>query len=307
MHEGLAILAAVLFASIGVGYASAARRGLSMIPFVAVASSTASLVSAALALRWGLLSDWRGELLLAGWVGVAGIFGQVGMALSGQAMKVGPRRTASTWTIFQMAMVVPFLVATLSGREQAAWYQWLALPAVLRSVAALAPRQSSGVYAVARGQSEDGRGRWLFFIAAAFLCAGTCQALLQEISLRKVLDPLHLRAPVALGSAGVFLWTLTALRGERASASHWRLGMFTGVLVAVGNITAFAGLDGLSQVDRTCLFYPIAVGGSILLYATFQLFAWRETFDRRRLAGLACGLLGVMLLALKGLLALGGG
>jgi len=132
-----------------------------------------------------------------------------------------------------------------------------------------------------------------------------CQALIQEISLRKVQDPFNLRAPVALGVAGVFLWTVAAVRRERASASHWRLGMLTGVLVAVGNIIAFAGLDGLSGVDRTCLFYPIAIGGSILLYASFQLLTGRETFDRRRLAGLACGLLGVMLLALKGLLALG--
>jgi len=307
MREGLAILTAVFFASIGVGYASAARRGLSMIPFVAVASSTAGLVSAALALRWGLLSDWRGQLLLAGWVGVAGIFGQVGMALNGQAMKVAPRRTASSWTLYQMAMVVPFLVATLSGREQAAWYQWLALPAVLLSLAALAPRQSSGTVAVAQGQNKAGRGRWLFFISVAFLCGGMCQALIQEISLRKVQDPLNLRAPVALGVAGVFLWAVAAVRHERASAAHWRLGMLTGVLVAVGNIIAFAGLDGLSEVDRTCLFYPIAIGGSILLYASFQLFTGRETFDRRRLAGLACGLLGVMLLALKGLLALDGG
>jgi len=307
MHEGLAILTAVFFASIGVGYATAARRGLSMIPFVAVASSTAALVSAALALRWGLLSAWRGQILLAGWVGIAGIFGQLGMTLNGQAMKVAPRRTASTWTIFQMAMVVPFLVATLSGREQAAWYQWLALPAVLLALAALAPGQSSSGDSIAQGQSKNARGRWLFFIAAAFLCVGTCQALLQEISLRKMQDPLNLRAPVALGVAGVFLWILTALRGEGVSAAHWRLGALTGVLVAVGNIISFAGLDGLSTVRRTCLFYPIAIGGSILLYASFQFLTGRETFDRRRLAGLACGLLGVMLLALEGLLAMGGG
>ncbi len=302
----MAIVSAVIFASVGVAYAAAARRGLSMIPFVAIASSTAGIMAAAFTLRWDLLFLWREQILLGAWVGIAGIFGQLGMVFTGQAMKISPRRKASAWTFFQMAMVVPFLIATLTRREQAQWYQWIAMPAVLVALAALAPKRPSGTEAAVDGRSGDSHSRWLCFVVAAFLCGGMCQTLVQEMSLRDMQDPLDLRAPAALAAAGVFLWSITILKRERVSASHWRFGAGTGVIVAMGNVSAFKALDMLREVERTCLFYPIAVGGSMVLFASFQLITRRESLSPRKLLGLACGLAGVILLALKGLLALAG-
>ena len=290
----MVILTAFIWACIAESYALAARRGLSTLPFVAVTASTASILTAVLTVRWNLLPNWREALPLIAWIALAGLLGQVSMMLNGKAMKAAPTRSIATWTLFQVAMVVPFLAATTSGRERAAWYQWLALPIILAAMAMLAPKRSSD----ARLDGETYR-QWLGLLMGAFLCSGVSQTLMQEVSLMGLRDKLNLRAPVSLGAGGLFLWSMVGLTGERLVVMHWWLGALTGVLVALANLAMFAALDNMSATGRTYLVFPIAVGGSILLYAAFQFLAHGEAYDRRKVAGLACGLVGVALLALK--------
>ena len=306
MYEGLSILTGLLFASVAVGYAMAARRRLSVVPFVAICACTGSAISAVTTLNWQMLTSWRTQVLLMTLAALGGLLGQTGMMWSVSAMKAAPRRTSSTWTLFQMTMVVPFLVATVSGREEAAWYQWLALPAVLLAMVMVAPRRTSNAGALEPQDNMAGRN-WLWFVISGFLCVGACQAVLQEISLRGLHDALDLRPSLSLGAGGMFLWGVALARGDRPSAAHWRIGGAAGVIVGASNITAFIALDGLAGAGRTCLFYPIAVGVSMLSYAAFQLFTRRETLGRRMALGIACGVAGVFLLALKGILALNGG
>lgn len=306
MYEGLSILAGLFFASVGVGYAMAARRRLSVVPFIAICACTGSAISAITTLNWQMLSSWRSQLLLMTLAALGGLLGQTGMMFSVRAMKAAPRRTSSTWTLFQMTMVVPFLVATVSGREEAAWYQWLALPSILLAMVMVAPRRTSNAGALGLQDSMDSRN-WLWSVVLGFLCVGACQTVMQEISLRGMEDVLNLRSSLSLAAGGAFMWGVAAARGDRPSAAHWRIGGAVGVVVSASNITAFIALDGLAGAGRTFLFYPIAVGVSMLSYAAFQLFTRRETLNRRRALGLACGVVGVFLLALKGILALNGG
>ncbi|NQT21456.1 MAG: hypothetical protein HQ592_17255 [Planctomycetes bacterium] len=164
----------MLFASVGVGYAVAARRRLSVAPFIATSACVGAILSAVATLNWQVLSSCR--------------------------------------------------AANANGLESE--------------------------------KHADDR-RWMWAILPAFMCVGSCQILLQEISLRELSDALSVRAPLTLAAGGIFLWGVAAVRGQWPSSSHLRIGAVTGVVVAVGNITAFAALDyeGHSGV-RTLLPIP---------------------------------------------------
>ncbi|MDO8586342.1 MAG: hypothetical protein Q7T82_04820 [Armatimonadota bacterium] len=295
MDAGLlyALLTACIWAAVGCGYGAAARRRLAMAPFVAVAASVGALIGVSCTIRWAGLPAWREAVPVAAFIAMSGATGQMGMLLNGAAMTVAPRQSSATWSIFQMSMIVPFLVSNLSGREHAAWYKWPALLFVLLALRAFKSKS---------GQAEDsaanGKG-WFGLLLVAFVCAGIAQALAQEISLRGLHDTLNLRTTVTLGAGGMLLWIVTFLRGERPTPRHWLLGGLTGLLVAAGNVTLFVALDACALHGRAYMVFPIAVAGSILLFAVYQVASGKEPCGIRKILGVACSVAGVALLGVR--------
>ncbi len=292
-HRLLPYLTALIWAGLAGCYGRVARRQLAVLPFVAIAASTAALLSAAVTVQWSAAATWPAVLPLAAVMVASGIFGQFSMMLNGMAMGAAPRHGAITWALFQMAMVVPFLAATLSGREQARWPQWAALVGILLAFVYLSPKATE-----ARDDKADLRG-WFVLLLTAFICAGVSQTLAQEVSLRGWHDLLNLRTPVSLGAGAAGLWIVVLVRRHYPTRMHWLLGGLTGLLVAAGNLTLFAALDGYTALGQAYLVYPIAIGGSILLFTAYQLLAGHEALYPRKLWGLACGVLGLVVLSLK--------
>jgi len=289
---GYALLTAGIWAAVACGYGAAARRRLAMAPFVAVAASLGALLSGLCTVHWAAWPEWRQAVPVAALVAISGATGHIGMLLNGVAMTAAPAQHAATWTMFQMAMIIPFLTANLSGREHALWYKWLALPFILAALRSLTPDSEDPKDAAMKRQV------WLGLLFAAIVCSGVTQALAQEISLRGWRDVLNLRTPVFLGTGGLLLWLVAVSRREYPTRQHWLIGALTGLLVAAGNLTLFTALDTCAIVGRAYMVYPVAIGGSILLFAAYQMVTGKEPCHPRKVFGLACGLVGVALLSL---------
>jgi cation transport ATPase len=291
MGEFWAILTAGCWACIAGCYAAAARRKLNMLPFVSIVASTAALASAATVLRWNVSTTWQAQTPLVSLMLLSGALGQVSMALNGLAMRAAPTQNSITWTLFQMAMVVPFLWAAVFWGQRVSWCQWVAFAPLLLSLIALMPDGKP-----ASSEVESSLTKWLQFLFAGFSVAGLSQLLSQEAALRQFNDALNLRVPVSLAAGGACLWAMTFLKRQLPTAVYWRIGTMTGLVVATGNVTLFAALDGLTLTGRTYIVFPMAVGGSILLYSLYQMVSRRESFGWRKAFGLICGVAGLILL-----------
>lgn len=288
------LVTACFFTCSASGYGYAARRRLEMLPLVAVVATTASLLSAVLLLDWDKLAligtQWPLILLMM----AVGMAGQSAMLMNGIAMRTAPARQATTWTLLQSAMVIPFLSATVRWGEQASVLQWLALPCLLGALALLGPRRK-GVPASEKAVLVH----WARAVALGFCLAGLCQAMAQEASLRGWEDPIDLRVPVSLGAGSALMLSAMAARRRLPGPRHLRIGAVIGVCVALANGAVFNALDAAAAEGRAFIVYPTAVGGSVLLYSLVQ-FLWRhETFEPRKVAGLALGVGGIILLGMK--------
>ena len=285
-----ALLTGCIWAGVASGYAAAARGRLAMAPFVAVAASVGAVLGGAFTLHWPANPTWGEVAPVLALIAASGAIGQSCMMLYGAAMTAAPEHSAATWTIVQTAMIIPFLAATLTGREHASLCNWLALPVILIAFRSLTPAggESAG--------SSSKRRAWLGLLFAAFLLSGVSQALAQEISLRGLRDTLNLRVFVALASGGLVLWVVAVLRRQYPTSRHWLIGGLTGVVVAAGNVTLFAALDVSAAAGRAYLVFPVCVGGSILAFAACQSVMGRESWHVKKVIGLACGLAGIALL-----------
>jgi drug/metabolite transporter (DMT)-like permease len=266
-----------------------------MVPFVAVAGSTGAVLTLLFEVewtQWDLLEEQKPLILLMMAVGMAG---QTAMVLNGSAMRAEPAQMATTWTLFQMAMVMPFLAATLIHGEEARIHQWLAVPLIGAAIALLAPRRP----AVVAGESHGLRLHWLKFMIPAFLFAGLTQSMAQEASLRGIDDPMDLRVPVSLGAGACFLWTVKTLRGAPLERAALRLSAPLGFVVAAGNMLLYRALDAASVDDRTFMIFPIAVCGSVMAFTAFQCLFGQERVSVRKAAGLVAGLVGAALLTAR--------
>jgi hypothetical protein len=289
----LSLLTGCVWAGVACGYSSAVRRRLTVTPFVAIAASTGSVLSALVTMHWFALPVWREAIPVAVVISLSGLIGQSCMVFYGAAMTAAPEHSAATWTIVQTAMIIPFLASTMSGREHASWVNWLALPVILVAFRSLTPEDKKD------GKTASARNKWIVLLLTAFILSGVSQALAQEISLRRWQDILNLRPTLSLGVGGLFLWIVSFLRRERPTPQHWVVGGLTGTLVCIGNVILFRALDACAATGRTYLVFPMAVGSSILAFAIYQLVRAREPFHAKKVVGLACGLAGIVLLGLR--------
>lgn len=292
--ENLALLTALLFAAAAAQYGSASRRGFAGTPLVAVGALTGAAASLIFLVRW---SEWPNQahfLPLLACMGLAGAAGQSAMVLVSHAMSRAPSRMAATWTLFQMVMLGPFTWAVLGWGQAASLAQWLALAPLLIALVLLQPSRSEQAAA-----HNEPVGPWLRALAAAYALGVLGQSLMQEASLRGWDDPMRLRVPFALGGGAVFLWTLAAMRRRYPSGKQALRGMGIGLTSCAANFIVFMALDAATRSGRTFIVFPIAVGGSVLLYALYQFMTRREPFSVRKAVGIASGIAGLLMLGLK--------
>ena len=122
------LLTALLWTGVALCYSLAAKRNLAMLPFVAVLATVGALLSAVCVVDWRAPVTLTAAIPLVAVIAVSGASGQVGMLCGGLAMRADPERSAVTWTVQQMAMVIPFLWAVLFWKEEFVWWRMASLP-----------------------------------------------------------------------------------------------------------------------------------------------------------------------------------
>lgn len=153
--------------------------------------------------------------------------------------------------------------------------------------------------------SFDGKGlpgadrRWLPSALFALILLGTQQTLSSiPSSWPDWSDSAGLRVPLVLTSGALPLVLICIARRRRPESSIWGLAAIYAALVVVGQFLLFAAMDQLRAEGRLALAFPLALSTCIILVALFDWLKWKNRLGATGWAGIALGLLGVILLAL---------
>ena len=293
----LSVLAAVMWTGNACAYSLVSRKRLPIVPFYALATAIGS-VSAAAQVRWKIVLDGRAGNLapLALIIVVCSIVNGAAVLLVLKAFRCGHH--AVTWTLAQMAMVIYFLFSLLYWGEPASVFQWAGLCLVLGAMAMLAP---SGAAGPGEGASQrDPPWHWLAFVMPAVLLTGMAQILFLIPSHWENGDPAGLRVFILLGTASLLAFGLSAVRGQRVGRPMVGPAFLVGICGSTGlRLSAVSG-DILAPLKLSGLVYPISTVGTVILFAFCSRFLLRERFTAARWAGVALGIVGMVLIGLRG-------
>jgi drug/metabolite transporter (DMT)-like permease len=291
----LTLIVAGIWTLIARLYACTGERRIKTLPLLVVVTGSASVLSwlYSFICNKQIAAAAAAPLLLV--MIAAGIVSQLGMLGNAQAMKTAPEKTAITWSIVQMAMIIPFLYATIISGERAYILQWLGVLLICLALVLNAPRRNKSI----NGHRNKDHA-WFQLVLLTFILIGIGQTLYQEPSLHGWEDPYRLRAPLSLTAAAVFLFVLSMIRRQKIRKHHMIYGLLIGIFVAASNIISFSALDALGESAKTYLHFPLAVSGTILLYTVWRLLSRMEHLELKTAAGLITGVAGILLLTLPG-------
>lgn len=204
------------------------------------------------------------------------------------------------WCLGQSSMVVPFVgdLLFLGGRctpTQAVGVAFLvATMGILGSVKGEGGKRSSS------GTSAR-HGRFLFFAGAAFLCIGLAQFLRSIPSPENFSEAaLGWRLPMVSAVPLLFWCFMSTKGGEKYPVKSLLLkGVVYGIFVALGQKLCLLALDAGAPVGLNPVVFPIAMGGSVLLYNLYCAIFLKERFTALAWTGIGTALVGMVGIMLK--------
>ncbi|MEM9883182.1 MAG: hypothetical protein AAF800_09725 [Planctomycetota bacterium] len=299
MTEGLILIlaAGAVFCLMGVVFSVTARRGLDMVPLMAVSGGGLAVGG----LGWVDVGALRAEPVadlgrLAAVMVSAGAVSTAGMAAMHAGMKRGPQ--APVWTIGQSALAVPFVAGVVVFGDTAGVVRWSGLVAILIGLVlfGLAKRPPNGPSQPPGGEPASG-GLPLAFLAFAVI--GLSQTLMTVPSHTSAdPDPASLRVTlIGLGRMAGGIGLAVGLRARFGRAVLlWGAGM--ALLSLSSTSLMLAGLDALAAHGRAGIGFPVAVGICILGFVAYRIVTGREPAQPTRLAAIAACLAGIVLISL---------
>ncbi len=255
--------------------------------FNAIAYGSATLI-AAVSLALDREATNSPSTLLCALVYAAVVFSLQTVSIA--AMRVGPM--SATTICIMYGMIIPSLAGPLFWHEAFGPLQALGMIAMLLSLWFLQARDSDS----ARQMTK----KWGVLAAIAFLLSGTA-GLIEKIH-QSTDGKAEKTEFVFVSCLAMFLISTVAtiaMRGWR-SANMRQNGMQmllaapTGIIIGIYssvNLTLAGRLDSI-------IFYPLANGGAMLLTVFASHLLFREHFDRRRIVGIALGLMGILCLSI---------
>lgn len=294
----LVILVGFCWSLTGVLFSRAAARGLNFFAFL----GAASFISAALS--WTFLADHH-ALLAGGVPGLfplapvmiaSGVLNSIGIVCLNRAMRGGHHGTA--WTITQSALVIPFLCGVVLFGGSVSAGSGLEVLLVLVSLLLLV----SGVPA-SRAREKAGPRKpasWLPAALFSFLLLGAHQTLTTVPSYwQNWSDAAGLRPPLLY--SGIVIGYARHTLVHRRSIDGTAL-LFASILSAVGifaQVLLYRAMDLLAPAGLLPIVYPLAVSTAIISFAVYSIFLIREKISPGYLAGIGCGISGLLLIALR--------
>lgn len=237
------------------------------------------------------------EVLAVGAVMIPSAFaGQLGFLALREAMRRGSHGVG--WCMAQSSMLLPFLAGWLCFGEHPGWCKITGMAMLTASLPLLAAGRSAN-----SGRAGD-RSGFVKFAFAAFFLIGVQQTL-SLIPNRLAVSPAALGWRVPLSSLCGLGWLFAALR-DRASASGrvpapWRSALRPalgyGAAVAAGQWAFFRALDVWSALGAAAAAYPLAIGGSIVLFSAYAGVIRKEHPGRAGWCGMVVAAAAVILLA----------
>jgi len=200
----------------------------------------------------------------------------------------------AVWTIGQSALVCPFLAGILIFHEPFQLHRGGGVALLLASLVAFGAAHSSGP-----GKTENPNGKtWFYLALMALLGLGIGQALFTVPShYDGWRDVARLRVPLLYTGTAFVYMVFYLIKPKRPD----RVTMLLAFAIAVNSIISTSiftkGLDMLSAHDMVSIGYPVGVGTCIIGFATYSLFVLREKATRLHLAGMALGVLGIVLIS----------
>ena len=291
----LALLAAVMWTGNAWAYTLAARRGLAVIPFAALASGLGA-IGALVLVDWH--APWQAQTprdlawpLIA--TALSGVTSALSVIFQVKTFVLGHK--GISWTVAQMAMVISFLAGVIIWREPAHGVQYAGLAAVLGAVALFMPREKGPPSAAPARAS----GRWLLYLLAAFAVSGMAQVFYIMPSRHEAQLCSGIRAGLLLATGAAFSGTAALLLRQGFRRAMLGPALILAVCSVLGLLFSAMSGNAFAACHLAGLVYPVATGGSVMLFALVSRFVLKETFHVATWAAMALGIAGIVLLSTR--------
>ena len=209
--------------------------------------------------------------------------------LSVMAMKVGAMSLTAICVMY--GMMIPALAGPLFWHERLGYLQIAGILIMAVSLWLLKEK--------ADAQNKTSQKKWL---PLAFLCfflsgmAGVAEKIHQSTPGKDEKEFFVFSACLfmLLFSLITTLLTRKKEQSEKKGHSLLFLGVLSGLIVgfySMVNLTLAGALDSM-------IYYPVANGGAMLLTVLVSVVAFKERFDKSRIAGVIIGLVGILCLSI---------
>ena len=291
-----AVLAGLMWATGGAILSSVVRRGKGPIAFVALSSFVTVPALWLLVPDYGVIGSGEiprlPELILFMALGGVSV-GFAQLALQA-AMKRGHH--GATWTINNASLVIPFAVGVVFWADQPGLSNIIGVGMILGALMCLG---------VATERDEHtGRQKlhmvWFAFAMLAFVLTGLEQVAKSVPSQWVNWDDVaRLRAPLTLSASALVLQTVAIVGRRYTRDAPWKEAIAMGCLMVPSHFLIYLALDIFAAHELTGLGYPMAVCACLLGFAIYSVVILKERLTPLRAAGLALGIVGVVLVAWK--------
>ena len=209
--------------------------------------------------------------------------------LSVMAMKVGAMSLTAICVMY--GMMIPALAGPIFWRERLGYLQIAGILVMAVSLWLLKEKPSA--------QNKTSQKKWL---PLAFLCfllsgmAGVAEKIHQSTPGKEEKEVFVFSACLFMLLFSLIATLLTRKKGEaeKPNRSLLLLGVLSGLIVgfySMVNLTLAGELDSM-------IYFPVANGGAMLLTVLVSVIAFKERFDKSRIAGVIIGLVGILCLSL---------
>ncbi|MBD3383464.1 hypothetical protein GF407_00935 [candidate division KSB1 bacterium] len=291
----LIIITGLLWAAMGVAFSYIAKKSMD---FTAVMGLSTLL---ALLMAWSLVPDYQKVFsqhydrfpLLAVVLVLSGFLSSLGLIAMQKGMQTG--HNGIVWTIGQSALIAPYLAGVVIFQEPATALKITGMSLVLFSLVILGITQSSDLPA---DQLKNRRRGYLFaLLAFTVLAIHQIMATLPS-HWQNWTDDARLRVPLL--TTGVFLAYpgFCMIKNRYPRRNELSMSLITALIGFPASITLFKSMDYLEPAQMISLVFPLSVGTCIFSFLLFSLFILREKTSYLSLAGLICGLSGMILTTL---------
>lgn len=231
-------------------------------------------------------------------IALAGVLGSLGFMFIQWAMRRGVH--GIVWAISQMAMMLPFVWASVWYGEPMVLGKLAGMLAIVLSIAFFA----LGRVKVTGAVIDDGKSkRWLIHSLLSFFLIGVSMTLSIVPSYWGVNDfetSRYLRAFVYLSASFLTYGVGKLITRDKTGKKELLASFFHFTMSIITSNLLYVVLDDYEALNLAGIVFPAITIVSILAMAVYGKYAIREKYTRYHVGGFALGLLGIAFLGASG-------